>query len=163
MQLPEGILPAYNRIIAIADHKNFLPRAVEGELKAMHRRNRVKPYWFFNHADDDDSAVKHLQELSALREIEQATKTCQTEEASEAAWNVEVHAPLLKLALASFPFLSRDILTYARISKPFVPEMKAASHYDFTRTKIIDWGIRVHPPPSTSAQIKRVLLGLPDN
>lgn len=84
-QLPEGILPTYDRIIAIADHENFLLPSSQGRTEGhIHRRNRVKPHWFFDQADDDDSAAKHLQELSALREIEQAAKTCQTEEASEA-------------------------------------------------------------------------------
>jgi hypothetical protein len=68
---------------------------------------------------------------------------CQTEEASEAAWNLEVYGPLLKLALVPFPSLCRDLLTTARISKPYIPEMHAASAYDCTRAKMVDWGVRV--------------------
>lgn len=160
-QLPDDILPTYDRITDIVNREGFLPRAVEEKIRAIHRKNTVKNHWFFDHAEDDGSAAHHMQEFIALCDIEQAAKACQTEEASESAWNLEVHGPLLKLALAPFPSLSRDILTQARISKPFVPEMQAASHYDFTRSKMIDWGIRVHPPPSTSARIRDVLLGLP--
>lgn len=57
----------------------------------------------------------------------------------EAAWNLEVHGPLLKLALTSFPSLRRDLLTTAHISKPFIPDMHAASAYDCTRAKMVDW------------------------
>ncbi|KAH6980499.1 hypothetical protein EDB80DRAFT_783578 [Ilyonectria destructans] len=68
---------------------------------------------------------------------------------------------LLKLALAPFQFLYREILTHARISKLFVPEMKASSHYDFTRSKMIDWGIRVRPPPPAFLRIQALVDELP--
>ncbi|KAJ4152180.1 hypothetical protein NW765_017689 [Fusarium oxysporum] len=114
-------------------------------------------------AQDEVTIAKDMQELMALREIEKAAKACQTEESSEAAWNVDVHAPLQKLALAPFPSLTRDILTHARISKPFVPEMQANSYYNFAASKMIDWAIRVRPSPNTSEQIRKVLSGLPDD
>ncbi|KAK2666918.1 hypothetical protein RAB80_017339 [Fusarium oxysporum f. sp. vasinfectum] len=161
-QLPEDILATYDRITEVVDDRiNLLPRAVEEELRSMYRQSKLRPHYFFSH--DDNKTPIHIQELAALRKIEQAAKTCQVEEASEAAWNVEVQGPLLELALEPFPSLSRDILTQARISRPFVPEMKAASHYDFTRTKMIDWGIRLHPSQSTTARIQEILLPLPEN
>lgn len=157
-QLSEDILPTYDRIIDISNHENFLPRVVEEELRATHRG--VRERWFF---DDDDPSSNHLHEFAVLREIEQVAEACRAQGASEAAWNVDLHGPLLKLALAPFQSLSRDILTHARISKPFVPEMKASSYYDFTRSKIIDWGIRVRPPPTTFSRIQALVDELPDN
>ncbi|KAM6514438.1 hypothetical protein FALCPG4_015575 [Fusarium falciforme] len=157
-QLSENILPTYDRIIDISNHENFLPRAVEEELRTTHRG--VRERWFF---DDDDLSSNHVHDFAVLREIKQAAEACWAQGASEAAWNVDVHGPLLKLALAPFPSLSRDILTHARISKLFVPEMKASSHYDFTRSKMIDWGIRVRPPPSTFSRIQALVDELPDN
>ncbi|KAJ4307436.1 hypothetical protein N0V84_012740 [Fusarium piperis] len=157
-QLSEDILSTYDRIIDISNHENFLPRAVEEELRATHRG--VRERWFF---EDDDPSSNYLHELAVLREIEQVAEACRAQGASEAAWNVDVHGPLLKLALAPFQSLSRDILTHARISKLFVPEMKASSHYDFTRSKMIDWGIRVRPPPSTLSRIQALVDELPDS
>ncbi|KAF5966607.1 hypothetical protein FBULB1_11575 [Fusarium bulbicola] len=161
-QLPEDILAAYDRITDVVDDRiNLLPKAVEEELRSSYRQRKLRPHYFFSHEDSETQT--HVHELAALRKIEQAAKKCQVEEASEAAWNVEVQGPLLELALEPFSSLSRDILTQARISRPFVPEMKAASHYDFTRTKMIDWGIRLHPSQSTTARIREILLPLPDN
>lgn len=161
-QLPKDIITTYDRITEVVDDRiNLLPRAVEAELRGTYRQNKLRAHYFFSH--DADKTTSHIQELVALRRIEQAAKRCQVEEASEAAWNVEVHGPLLELALEPFPTLSRDILTQARISRPFVPEMKAASHYDFARTKMIDWGIRLHPSQSTAALIQEMLLPLPEN
>ncbi|KAG5804183.1 hypothetical protein H9Q74_011014 [Fusarium xylarioides] len=162
-QLANDILPTYDRIIDITTYNSFLPRAIEHDIKATHRRNTVKPHWFLDDAHDEATIAKDMQELAALREVEKAAKACQTEESSEAAWNVDVHAPLLKLALAPFPSLTRDILTHARISKPFVPEMQANSYYNLTASKMIDWAIRVRPSPNISEQIRKVLSGLPDD
>lgn len=162
-QLPEDILPTYDRIVDITvHHTSFLPRAVEDEVIATHRRNMIKPYMFFDH-DGDESLAQHKRELETLRDIEKAANECQTEEACEAAWNLEVHGPLLKLALDPFPSLSRHILTHARISKPFVPEMRDESAYDFTRTKIVDWGVRIDPSEETSSRLYEMIDRLPFN
>lgn len=158
-QLQENILKTYRRISDIVSNENFLPRAVEQDIEASYGKTRS--YWYFDHADDQTSV--HMQELAALREIEQAAISRQIQEASESAWNVDVHGPLLKLALAPFPSLSREILTHASISKPFVPEMRSECYYDMTQSKMIDWGITVRPSSSTSQQISKVLDGLPNN
>lgn len=157
-QLSENILPTYDRIIDISNHESFLPRAVEEEVRTTHRG--VRERWFF---DNDDPSPAHVHDFALLRDIKQAAEACRAQGASEAAWNVDVHGPLLKLALAPFPSLSRDILTHARISKPFIPEMKASSPYDFTRSKMIDWGVRVRPPPATFSRIQALVDELPDN
>ncbi|KAF5023709.1 hypothetical protein F66182_4230 [Fusarium sp. NRRL 66182] len=161
-QLPEDILAVHDSITEVIDDRiKFIPRAVQGELRNTYRQTKLRPHYFFAH--DDDKTPAHIGELAALRKIEQAAKRCHVEEASEAAWNVDVHGPLLELALEPFPSLSRHVLTQARISRPFVPKMKATSHYDFTRSKMIDWGIRLHPSPSTAAHIREILLPLPEN
>ncbi|KAH7121652.1 hypothetical protein EDB81DRAFT_814184 [Dactylonectria macrodidyma] len=166
-QLPDNMLPTYDRIVNITLHREeFLPRVLEPDIRATHRRNMVKPYWFFDQdgavADDPDPTGRHVKELAALREIETAANTCQDEEASEAAWNLEVHGPLLKLAFAPYSFLRRDLLISAQISKPFIPEMQASSVYDYTRAKMVDWGVRALPDASTSARIRETLISLPE-
>ncbi|KAI5455719.1 hypothetical protein BGZ63DRAFT_409647 [Mariannaea sp. PMI_226] len=162
-QLADDILPTYDRIIDIGTYNSFLPRAIEQDIKAKHRGSKVKPHWFFDHTKDENTITKYMQEFEALQDIEKVAKACQTEGGSEAAWNVDVHAPLLKLGFAPFPSLTCDILTHARISKPFIPEMQANSSYNFAASKMINWSIRVRPSPDTSEQIRKVLSGLPDN
>lgn len=171
-QLPADILATYDQIVDIAVHREaFLPAHVEPEIRRTHRAGMVKSPWFrqvdvqYHQAGNpptSSSSSRHLAELASLRDIEMAANTCQTEEASEAAWNLEVHGPLLKLALASFPSLRRDLLTTARISKPFVPGMHAASAYDCARAKMVDWGVRVCPSADIAAAIRGRLDTLPE-
>lgn len=161
-QLPEDILTTYDCITKVINNQiNLLPRAVEEELRSTYRQSKLRPHYFFSH--DNNKTPIHIQELATLRKIEQAAKRYQVEEASKAAWNIEAHSPLLELTLEPFLSLSRDILTQARITRPFVPEIKATSQYNFTRSKIIDWGIQLHPSQSTTARIQEILLPLPEN
>ncbi|KAG7412163.1 hypothetical protein Forpe1208_v009615 [Fusarium oxysporum f. sp. rapae] len=84
-QLANDILPTYDRIIDITTYNSFLPRAIEHDIKATHRRNTVKPHWFLDATQDEATIAKDMQELMALREIEKAAKACHREESSEAA------------------------------------------------------------------------------
>lgn len=172
-QLPTDILPTYDRVVGITVHREaFLPAHVEPEIRSTHRVGMVKSHWFYQEdvhyrqADTSpvcsNSSPQHLAELSSLRDIAMAANMCQTEEASEAAWNLEVHGPLLKLAMIQFPSLRRDLLTAARISKPYIPEMHVASAYDCTRAKMVDWGVRVCPPAGVAATIRSKLDALPE-
>lgn len=133
-QLSEAVLPMYDRIVDITLHRErFLPRAVEKEIMAAYRRNWILPHMFFDDEGDDDLSAQHAKELIMLSEMVQAAEKCQTEEASEEAWHLKVHGPLLKLGFDPFPSLSRHILAQARISKQFAPEMRGHYPLDFTR------------------------------
>lgn len=79
-QFSDNILPTYNRIIDVCNHKYFLPRAVEAELRATHRG--VRERWFL---DDGDASPNHLHELAILREIQEVAQACRAQGASEAA------------------------------------------------------------------------------
>ncbi|TVY60590.1 hypothetical protein Focb16_v003160 [Fusarium oxysporum f. sp. cubense] len=118
-------------------------------------------HWFFEHPSS--KASDYEIELATLREIQHAAISRQTQGASESASNVDVHGPLLKLALKPFPSLQREIITHANISKPFVPEMRTDSYYDITKSKMIDWGITVSPPAATAQHISKIIDSVPHN
>ncbi|KAF6527977.1 hypothetical protein HZS61_008279 [Fusarium oxysporum f. sp. conglutinans] len=158
-QLQENMHRTYDKIFDIADGNEFIPDSVQEDIKASH--DAIRPRWFFDHPEDKSSDYKN--ELAALREIQQDAIICQRQGASESAWNVDVHGPLLKLALKPFESLHRAILTHASISKPFVPEMRTGSYYDITKSKMIDWGITMRPSEYTAEHISEVLDSLPHN
>ncbi|KAH6868975.1 hypothetical protein B0T10DRAFT_569138 [Thelonectria olida] len=161
-QLPEDITSLYDRIVGITLHReDFLPRSVEPDLTATHRRGTLRPGWFFDDGAADTTA-RHKEEYKALCNILEAADICKVETAAESTWNLEVHGPLLKLAFEPFPSLRRDLLTAARISKPFLPEMQAGTMYDYTRAKMIDMGVRVCPPPPIAEGIRQMLIGQPE-
>ncbi|KAM6514422.1 hypothetical protein FALCPG4_18913 [Fusarium falciforme] len=122
----------------------------------------IRPGWYFDVDNDEAKKTQHKSELIALCDLQAAAKTCSSEEAAEATWNLEVHAPLLKIALEPFPSLRRDLLTAARISKPFLPEMKAATPYDYTCAKMVDLGVRICPSSHLTETIQQTIIGLPD-
>jgi hypothetical protein len=159
MPVQENMQKVFDRIFDISHGDKFIPNTVKNEIKTSSQR--ILSGWFFEHSDD--KIEYHMEELATLVEIKEAAKSRQTLGASESAWNVDVHGPLLKLALKPFESLNREILTHARISTPFVPDMRMDSFYDMMSSKMIDWGITVRPSASTVQHISKVLDGLPHN
>ncbi|KAG8673923.1 hypothetical protein FPOAC1_007242 [Fusarium poae] len=156
-QLPEHIHKIYDNIFSIADKNKYIPQAVEKELKKTEDVTVAR--WFFKHNKNKTS--EYERELAVLKEIREEAVNRQDQQASEAAWNLEVHGPLLKLALEQISTVQREIITTASISKPFVPDTKFDSYYDMSKSKMIDWGITAIPSASTAAHIDRILDSLP--
>ncbi|KAF4453344.1 hypothetical protein F53441_3972 [Fusarium austroafricanum] len=77
-------------------------------------------------------------------------------------WYFEVHAPLLKLAFNTFSSIHQHLLTSARISKPFLPEIRIDTLCDYSRPKVIDLGVCISPPPHLSETIQKQIIVLPD-
>ncbi|KAJ9419637.1 hypothetical protein FOXG_07062 [Fusarium oxysporum f. sp. lycopersici 4287] len=162
-QLPDDIASLFDDINSITVHKeNFLPSSLYSELEALHRKGTIRRGWYFEVGDDADKKSQYKTEFIALCDLEEAAKTVSDQEACEATWNLEVHAPLLKLAFNAFPSIHRHLLTSARISKPFLPEMRIDTLYDYSRPKMIDLGVRICPPPHLSGIIHKQILALPD-
>ncbi|KAM5343958.1 hypothetical protein ACJ41O_012495 [Fusarium nematophilum] len=106
-----------------------------------------------------------MRELESLLEIEADAQLCRSSNASEAAWNSDVHSPLLKLALkpCKQPLLRRHVLTSARINPAFIPPMKEGSYYDVVGSKMVDYGIALHPEDNEplDRSMRRALAHLP--
>ncbi|KAG5753494.1 hypothetical protein H9Q70_003894 [Fusarium xylarioides] len=149
----------YKKISDIADGEKFIPQAVLEELDASDEDIRER--YFFSHPSDKTQS--YIEELAVIREIQQVAKSRKDLGASESAWNVDVHGPLMKLALKDFGCANREILTQARISPPFIPEMRTDSCYNIISSKMIDWGISVRPSASTAHHISKVIDTLPDD
>ncbi|KAF4951268.1 hypothetical protein FSARC_12967 [Fusarium sarcochroum] len=157
MKVEENMQKAFNRIFDISQGDRFIPNAAEQEVRTSTQRTMLG--WFFEHSDD--KTTYHMEELAALLKIRAAAKSRQKGGAAESAWNLDVHGPLLELALKPFRSLNREILTHARISRPFVPEMRTDSFYNMISSKMIDFGITVQPSVSTAQHIRTVLDAVP--
>ncbi|KAF4447829.1 hypothetical protein F53441_8695 [Fusarium austroafricanum] len=159
-QIPRDMLKTCQKILVVSNTENFIPKAMKAVVEAENEETS-RSWWYYDHPEDDNT--RYSQELAAIREIIDAAESREALEASESAWNVDIHAPLLKLALLPFPSLSREIITHARISKTFVPDLQDGSYYDMTRSKMVDWAITVEPPPSTAQRIAQTLLSRPNS
>ncbi|KAF4982318.1 hypothetical protein FDECE_17538 [Fusarium decemcellulare] len=161
-QLPMDARQLYQDIFDLAiDREGFIPKKFQSAV--WDRIKGVKPR-YFSHDEEELDSVSPPDELNNLLEIETDAKLCQSSGASEAAWNIDVHGPLLKLALKPFgQSLRRHILTMSRINAAFYPPMQQGSCYDVAGSKLVDFGIALHPEedgPLNNA-VRRSLVDLP--
>ncbi|KAF4340975.1 exostosin 3 [Fusarium beomiforme] len=159
LTVEENIQKTFNRIFDISYGDKFIPNAVEKEIRASGQR--AMSGWFFEHSDD--KTAYYMEELAALLKIKDAARYLEKGGAHESAWNLDIHGPLLELALKPFKSLKRELLTHARISPPFIPELRTDSFYDIISSKMIDFGITVQPSASTAQHISKVLNAVPHN
>ncbi|KAF5970394.1 exostosin 3 [Fusarium coicis] len=152
LKVEENLHKTFNRIFDISYGDEFIPNAVEKEIRASGQR--AMPGWFFEHSDD--KTAYYMEELAALLKIKDAARYLEKGGAHESAWNLDIHGPLLELALKPFKSLKRELLTHARISPPFIPELRTDSFYDIVSSKMIDFGITVQPSASTAQYISKV-------
>ena len=62
---------------------------------------RLRPF-MFDGGTTESTKAQRLRELEELEEIRDASRMCALHFFAEAAWNEEVHYPVLKLALKSY-------------------------------------------------------------
>lgn len=167
-QLPPDVRDLYNRLYDITvDHEAFLPWEVRDDIcHAVGRK--VKDSWFRKKEDNppvgdgsqgaestraaaEEERATALAELNALRNLEHAAWECGELGRSEAAWNLEVHGPLLQLGLAHHGHASRELVTTAQISKPFLPPMNMYSAADYADKKMVDFVLVLDPDGSRHA------------
>ncbi|GKU11075.1 hypothetical protein FLAG1_12089 [Fusarium langsethiae] len=156
-QLPSNFHKTFDNIFSIVDKNAYIPQAVEKDLQKT--GNPTMPRWFFKH--NKNKISEYQTELAALEKIRDETVKIQTYQASEAEWNLEVHGPLLELALRQLPLVQRNIITTASISKPFVPDTRIDSYYDTSKSKMIDFGLTATPSEHTAAHLAGILDTLP--
>ncbi|RYC78489.1 hypothetical protein BFJ63_vAg18636, partial [Fusarium oxysporum f. sp. narcissi] len=137
LKVEENIQKTFNRIFDISYGDKFIPNAVEKETRASGQR--AMSGWFLEHLDG--KAAYYMEELAALLKINDAARYPEKGGARESAWNLNIHGPLLELALKPLKSLKRELLTYARISPPFIPELRTDSFYDIISSKMVDFGI----------------------
>lgn len=143
-QLPATVRQLYRDIYDLAvEREGFIPASLKAPLSEHLPRARPRYFSQDGHWEPDGGK----RELEALLEIRDEALLCRSTNASEAAWNSDVHSPLLKLALRPFkePLIRRHVLTSTRINSAFVPPMKEGSFYDKVGSKMVDYGIALHP------------------
>ncbi|EFZ03046.2 Methyltransferase type 11 [Metarhizium robertsii ARSEF 23] len=142
-QLPADVQKLYSRIYQIAVERDaFLPHIIRDEICAATGRH-IKGSWFTTSpteqgsmSRDEDRSIA-LKELEKLKDIVSDARDSQALNRSEASWNMEVHGPLLKLALKPFSSVKRELATTARILPPFVPTSDGAGQA--VESKMIDF------------------------
>lgn len=143
-QLPIEIRQLYRDIYDLAvDRERFIPKGLKMAFQGL--VPGVKARYFSEQDEPYDSTAS--RELETLLEIKADAQLCRSSNASEAAWNSDVHSPLLKIALkpSEKPLLRRHVLTSSRISPAFIPPMQEGSCYDVAGSKMVDYGIALHP------------------
>lgn len=144
-QLPPDMSDLCSRIQDIVEFQNaFVPaearEAVARALQESGARTTSWPgYWFFSGPETaTDSQARRAAaeaELAELLRLKATADECLEENVSEAAWNVDVHSPMLQLATAGSG-VRRLVVTTARIapewlatgaSAPSVPGTESAS------------------------------------
>lgn len=129
------------------EHEGVFPWQAREEITQTTGR-RFKDSWFYGRGEDgidaqkSDSRPAALAELQTLRKIERAAWQCQEMGRSEAAWNPEVHGPLLELGLACYGSrVSRELVTTAAVAGAFVPPMDGYSAAEYVERKMVDFAL----------------------
>lgn len=161
-QLPADVRDLYNRIYEITvEHESIFPWQARDEIIQATGR-KFKDSWFYGKdktytsggkgepavvdgAVTAATATAALAELSVLREIEDAAWECRDQGRSEAAWNMEVHGPLLKLGVSGHRRVRRELITTAQITKAFVPPMDGYAVGDYADRKMVDFALVLDP------------------
>ncbi|KAL5866332.1 hypothetical protein ACKVWC_011493 [Pyricularia oryzae] len=116
-QLPPSMLAICKRIEDIIHYGDpFAPAEVRSTINDIMQvaGEREWPTGWFEQQADTGGAVAE-RELEAIFEIQNLAAECSSEKVSEATWNLEVHGPLLKLAMTPIRGVSRHLITTARI------------------------------------------------
>ncbi|KAI3571972.1 hypothetical protein IWW34DRAFT_765410 [Fusarium oxysporum f. sp. albedinis] len=143
-QLPVEIRQLYRDIKDLAvDREGFIPASLRAPLQGLLPDAKTRYYSEYEHWDPSGA----MRELEILLEIKTDAQMCRSSNASEAAWNSDVHSPLLKLALkpCEKPRLRRHVMTSTRINSIFIPPMKEGSYYDVAGSKMVDYAVALHP------------------
>ncbi|KAL5866422.1 hypothetical protein ACKVV1_011425 [Pyricularia oryzae] len=122
-QLPPSMLTIYKRIEDIMHYGDpFAPAEVQSAINDIMQAagEREWPAGWFEQQADTGGAVAE-RELERILEIQTLAAECSSEKVSEATWNLEVHGPLLKLAMTAIRGVSRHLITTARIESKWLP------------------------------------------
>ncbi|KAH6881068.1 hypothetical protein B0T10DRAFT_494742 [Thelonectria olida] len=163
-QLPTDVQLLYNRIYDITvEHDAIFPHYARKEISDAIRRTK-KDSWFYRERTSEEGKVQKvdehvarsraLAELQTLKDIESEAHDCLYLGRAEAAWNLDVHGPLLKLALAQHHCVKKELVTTARIASPFLPPMSIRGNS--VESKMIDLVLVLGFDDETSDSDKRL-------
>ncbi|KAH6973818.1 hypothetical protein BKA56DRAFT_620018 [Ilyonectria sp. MPI-CAGE-AT-0026] len=142
-QLPVEIQQLYRDIYDLAvDRERFIPKGLEKIVQGLVPGVKAR---YFSEEDEPYDSSTVSRELETLQEIKTDSQLCRSSNASEAAWNSDVHSPLLKTAVMS--------LHPPASALPSFPPCK----------RMVDYGIALHPQDGDplDLSIRRALAHLP--
>ncbi|KAL1838257.1 hypothetical protein VTJ49DRAFT_2866 [Mycothermus thermophilus] len=105
--------------------------------------------------------------LEQAHHIMQASTESRYWRRSEAAWNLLVHWPMLKLALADVKNVMPELITAAQILPSFLPRFLSFGNHSpgvsVSQGKMVDFAILLAPPPSSAlySSLDRLSMMLP--
>lgn len=146
--LPTKARELYSSVLRMVDFAiAIVPIEAERAFGEHVRMAELPPTIFKGQKDGQDAhAVAEAErELESLLEIVADANKCSTEGLSEFSWNIEVHAPLLKLATRKTPGVSRYEIISARVSNLCLPPFGDGATCEFPE-------FYVAPPSSVSSR-----------
>ncbi|KAI6356387.1 hypothetical protein MCOR31_010871, partial [Pyricularia oryzae] len=118
-----NMLTIYKRIEDIMHYGDpFAPVEVKSAINDIMQATGEREWptgWFEQQADTGGAVAE--RELERILEIQTLAAECSSEKVSEATWNLEVHGPLLKLAMTAIRGVSRHLITTAKIEPKWLP------------------------------------------
>ncbi|KXX78394.1 hypothetical protein MMYC01_205891 [Madurella mycetomatis] len=136
-RLPEDIHRLFLEVGRITSRESFIPSSVRKQVSELVDEDRVRTWWFFDDQSPDDA----LAELLQLRRIQADAQRCRRLVLSEAAWNLDVHGPLLRLgAVRTDGRVEREIITSARIAPQFLPTIDGKERTN-VEGKMVDFAL----------------------
>jgi hypothetical protein len=149
-QLPIDALRLHDQVYSITIERDaFLPRHARHLICSALDRE-IKETWFLEedrHKNEEHTVSAVRAEFEALQKIQSAAQTSLSLGRSEAAWNLEVHGPLLDLSLSGNGAIAKEYIPTAQIAPAFVPPTAGAS---LVTSKMVDFGIVLVPDQQSS-------------
>ncbi|KAK0723636.1 hypothetical protein B0T21DRAFT_293735 [Apiosordaria backusii] len=127
----------------IATGQGTIPRSVQQEVEDVLGELDEVAYWMLRDDDEDSTVLPRLRrEFDDVKDLVARSIECDVMEMSEAAWNTDVHMPLLHLALRGSPAVGAYNITTARPCRELLPKSLAVEE---SEAKLVDLSINVRP------------------
>ncbi|KAK1826485.1 hypothetical protein QBC39DRAFT_376495 [Podospora conica] len=143
---------------SIAKGYGTIPRPVQHDVEAvLDELEEVTCGMLKDDDNDQDSTVlpRLRREFEDVQDLVARSIACERIEMSEAAWNTDVHMPLLHLALRGSPALGAYNITTARPCRDLLPKTYAAEE---SEAKLVDLSINIRLETEPAVQEHILLL-----
>ncbi|KAK0643312.1 hypothetical protein B0T16DRAFT_179710 [Cercophora newfieldiana] len=145
----------------IATGQGTIPRSVQHEVEGVLGELDEVMSWMLKNDDEDGIVLPGLRrEFDDVKDLVARSIECDVMEMSEAAWNTDVHMPLLHLALRGSPAVGAYNITTARPCRELLPKSLAVEE---SEAKLVDLSINVRPEmePAVAEHIRLLLAAEP--
>jgi hypothetical protein len=165
--VPADITHLYRRLSDLRDSFAIIPWLVHEKVAQLCPTRTIHKHMLQDRgssgggADGDDAWILQKQQLDELLYVMHEAEQCSKEIASESAWNVKVHGPLLRLALCQRPSLCFEVVTHATICPSFLPASHSTGQTQSAR--IVDFTINLCPGVDPKSEMHRAIVAQVSN